>query len=170
VKYDFDLLLVTPKDLQTKYSGLLERFGLTDQAGQQLAMFRHSETTQALAGACEQVRECFVASGFALNGFDSGLDDNLFDTGDEESRSRILAKLQENVEALPGDVAWNGFDIGDFFVSAYGAMPAPRKRKSFGDVRRQVRAPLVLTAARRITPRVLSRPLSRPLSTPAPGL
>ena len=170
MKYDFDMLSVTPKDLQNKHSGILARFGMTEQAGQQLAMFRDPETTQALAGACELVKECFIASGFALNSFDSGLDDNFFVEDDKEWRTKVLARLQENVEALPGDVAWNGFDIGDFFVASYGAMPAPKQRKTFESVRDRVRAPLVLIEARRITPRVFSRPLSRPLSTPAPGL
>lgn len=166
MKYDFDLLSVTSKDFQNKYAGLLGRFGMNEQARQQLAMFRDPETTQALAGACDLVRECFIKSGFALNGFDSGLDDACYVSEDKDARSQILARLQENVEVLPGDVAWNGFDIGDFFVSAYGAVPAPKQRKSFENVRRRVRSPMVLTAARRITPRVLSRPLS----TPAPGI
>ena len=42
--YDFDMISVTPKDIQTKYAHLLMRFGMTDQAKQQIAMFRDPET------------------------------------------------------------------------------------------------------------------------------
>lgn len=166
MKYDFDMLSVTPKALQTKYAELLNRFDMSEQAGQQIAMFRDPETANALAGACDAVRDCFIACGFALNSYDSGLGDAQYASDDKEGRARILARLQEHVEALPGDVAWNGFDIGDFFVAAYGAMPAPRQRKTFADVRRRVRSPMVLTPSKRIIPRAMSRPLS----TPAPGL
>ncbi|MGR3514813.1 MAG: hypothetical protein ACU0GG_18795 [Paracoccaceae bacterium] len=164
--YDFDLLTTTPKDVQTKYAGLLDHFGMTDQATQSIALFRDPETAQALAGACDAVRACFEASGFAFTSYNDGASDNEYAADDKEARARILSRLQENVEALPGDVMWNGFDIGDFFVAAFGAMPAPRKRKTFADVRRRVRAPMVLTQSKRIFPRAISRPLS----TPAPGL
>ncbi|MEM7718656.1 MAG: hypothetical protein AAF222_05590 [Pseudomonadota bacterium] len=166
MKYDFDMLSVTPKDIQSKYAQLFVRFGMTNQACEQIAIFRDPDTARALSGASFAVRDCFVASGFALNSYATGMDEGAFAADDKDGRAYVLGQLQENVEALPSDVRWNGFDIGDFFVAAYGAMPAPRQRRFFSEARRAVLPPMTLMPSDRIASRITSRALS----TPAPGL
>lgn len=160
MKYDFDMLSVVPKDIQSKYAQLFVRFGMTEQAHEQIALFRDPETARAISGASRQVRDCFVASGFALNSYNSNVEDNEFAEQDRDARARVLASLQENVEDLPGDVDWNGFDIGEFFVAAYGAMPAPRKRQFFKQAAQGVLPAMTLMPSDRV--------VSRALSTPAP--
>lgn len=166
VKYDFDMLSVTPKDIQCKYAQLFLRFGMNDQLREQIAIFRDPETAQALSSASLAVRECFIASGFALNSYHTGIDEGAFASEDKDGRARVLSQLQENVEALPTDVRWNGFDVGDFFVAAYGAMPAERKRRTFADARQAALPAITLMPSDRIASRVNSRVLS----TRAPGV
>ncbi|MEM6387051.1 MAG: hypothetical protein AAF668_17150 [Pseudomonadota bacterium] len=161
MKYDFDIFSVTPSDLRTKYTHLLSRFCLTDQSVQSLAMFRDPQASKALSGASPAIRDCFTNSGFALNCFDDGCADQRFASGDKDGRAKVLAKLQEGVEALPMDVNWNGFDIGDFFVSAYGALPTQRTRKTFRGAARAFHPPMTLLPSARVVSRVLSTVTSR---------
>ncbi|MEO1537382.1 MAG: hypothetical protein AAFR73_06595 [Pseudomonadota bacterium] len=156
MNYIFDLVSVTPPNFRTKYAGLLSRFELEAQARQQLAMFRDCEAATALTGACETVRDCFVQSGFALNAYQHEGGANEYEPTDRDMRAQILAKLQENVEALPFDVDWNGFDIGDFFIAAYGALPAPRKQRANVST-------MTLMPSNRVLSRI-SRVLTRPVS------
>lgn len=166
MNYDFDMLSVTPKDIQSKYAQLFLRFGMMDQVREQIAIFRDPKTAAALSGASHAVRECFVASGFALNSYHSGIENGGFAPEDKAARAHVLAQLQENVEAMPSDVRWNGFDIGDFFIAAYGSIPVPRKRRTFAEARHAVLPPMTLTPEDRIASRITSRALSEP----APGL
>ena len=161
MKYDFDMLSVTPKDIQSKYAQLFVRFGMTEQAHQQIALFRDPHASRALAGASQEVRDCFISAGFATNSYDCGAVDNQFPEADKDSRAKVLARLQESVEDLPGDVDWNGFDIGEFFVAAYGAMPVPRKRRALEEAGRRVLPAMTLMPSDRV--------VSRALSTPAPS-
>lgn len=159
--YDFDMISVTPKDFQRKFARLLARLGLTDQAGEQIAMFRDPHATWALSGASEAVRDCFVSSGFALNCRQSTARAGEFAATDQDARRQVLVRLRENVDALPEDADWNGFDIDAFFAEAYAASPAEETCRSFADERRAFLPPMPLLPAERIR--------SRALSTPAPG-
>ncbi len=165
MNYDFDMLSVTPKDIQTKYAQTLTRFGMTDMARQKLAMFRDPNTVRALAGASEAVRDCFVASGFALNGFDSGIGNGRFHAADEDERTEVLERLQANLASVPADAQWNGFDIEAFFDAAGIATVADPRRRRFDEVRHAVLPPMRLAPS----DRVRTRATSRPVSTPAPS-
>ncbi len=156
--YDFDILSVVPSEIQSKYAGLFSQFGMTEQAGQQLAMFRDQAVADALAGASEEVKACFVESGFALNRRDSGTGQGKYSASDTPARVRVLERLRRNVEKLPEEVNWNGFDIDTFFAEAGAAEPVDRVRCSFADVRRTFKPRMSIPAA----------PV-RPLSTPTPG-
>lgn len=161
MKYDFDMISVTPDEFQSKYATLLSVFRMTEQAAEKLAMFRDPMTTWALSGASDEVRECFVASGFALNCRQSTDRAGHYAAKTENSRSEVLERLRQNVDALPDDVNWNGFDIDVFFAVAHAAAPeADQKKAVFADARPAL-PPIALMPADRIS--------SRALSTPAPG-
>lgn len=150
--YDFDMLAVTPKEFQRKYAGLLARFGLTDQARQQIAMFRDPRAAHALQGASEVVRDVFVTNGFAVNAYVTGIDEGKYRAADAAQRSAVLGRLEAALDALPEDVEWNGFDKDAFLASARAAAPL-------------VRIPEFASTRQTVSTRVASRPLS----TPAPS-
>lgn len=154
--YDFDMLAVTPKDFQRKYAGLLSRFGLTDQAKEQLAMFRDPRTAHALQGASEAVRDAFVASGFAVNAYVTEIDEGRYRAADEAERRCVLERLRLAIDALPDDVDWNGFDKDVFFAEAHAAEPMAAGRTRAAH-------------ARGSATDVPVRAATRPLSTPAPS-
>ena len=154
--YDFDMLAVTPKDFQRKYANLLARFGLTDQAKKQLAMFRDPRTAHALQGASEAVRDAFVASGFAVNAYVTEIGEGRYRAADEAERMCVLERLKSAIDALPEDADWNGFDKDVFFAEAYAAEPVAEVQTG-------------VTNTHASPTEVPAQLAKRPLSTPAPS-
>ena len=154
--YDFDMLAVTPKDFQRKYANLLARFGLTDQAKKQLAMFRDPRTAHALQGASEAVRDAFVTSGFAVNAYVTEIGEGRYRAAGEAERMSVLERLKSAIDALPEDVDWNGFDKDVFFAEAHAAEPVTDGREFAAEAR-----PSAMVVPARV--------VSRPLETPAPS-
>ncbi|MEM7753325.1 MAG: hypothetical protein AAF230_07920 [Pseudomonadota bacterium] len=161
MKYDFDMISVTPDEFQTKYATLLSVFRLTDQAAEKLAMFRDPLASWALAGASQEIRDSFVASGFALNCRQTNDRAGEYAAKSKDSRAEVLERLRQNVDALPRDLNWNGFDIDVFFAEAHAATPATETQKSLGAIRSTVIPPIELLPTDRVR--------SRALSTPAAG-
>ena len=157
MNYDFDVLSVTTDAFQTKYSGLLARFGMAEQARKHYAMLRDPAAIQALAGASQEVRDCFLNSGFGLTGYDSGAGKGHYREADVALRELSLARLRRNVERLSRDAGWNGFDIEAFFEAADAATPAEKVDARFS----------VSFLSTRSAPRTSNRATTRALSTPA---
>ena len=163
--YDFYMFAATPVELRRKYSKLLEVFDLEEQAAQQLALFRDPRAVEAIATASEEVRNCFLDAGFGLTTYDRGIRGGGFPAEDTDARADVLARLRENIAALPAGTDWNGFDVDAFLAAADAAEPVKRERKGFAKARRAILPRLTLSEIHRVPSRVLSRPLS----TPAPG-
>lgn len=154
VTYDFDMFSVIPKETQRKFSGLFSMFGMTEQARQQVAMFRDPETAAALNGASHEVQACFFASGFALNGYHCRTEEGRYAAADEDGRADVLARLEKNLAMLSADADWNGFDIDAFFAISGAAVPL-NEVASFS-------AQKLLDTAQPLAERVTSRRLSAP--------
>ncbi|MCG6884158.1 MAG: hypothetical protein LJE62_10440 [Silicimonas sp.] len=166
MKYDFYMFCATPEELQRKYSKLLSAFNMEETAAQKVALFRDPKVVEAIATASDEVRECFLRSGFELTSYDRGIRGGGFPVEDTEARSKVLAQLRENLEALPEGTDWNGFDVDAFLAVADAAQPVTRVRKKFAEARRAILPVLKLDAVHRISSRVVSRALSKP----APGI
>ncbi len=161
MKYDFDMISVTPKDFQTKYAIILGFFGMTEQASEKIAVFRDPHASWALAGASEPIRDCFVASGFALNCRQTNARAGHYAASDADSREQVIARLIENLENLPEDLDWNGFDIDAFFAEARAASPETQTASAYAGAGKLIMPPVSLMPSDRVR--------SRALSTPAPG-
>ena len=163
--YDFYMFAATPVEIRQKYSKLLAAFDIEEQAAQQLALFRDPKAVEAIATASEEVRDCFLDAGFGLTSYDRGIRGGGFPVEDTEGRAKVLNRLRKNLENLPENADWNGFDVDAFLAAADAAEPVKRERKTIAKVRRAIMPRITLADV----PSAPQRVLSRPLSTPAPG-
>ena len=121
--YDFDMFSIIPKELQAQYGELFADIGMKEQASQQRALFRDPAAVAALQGASEEVRKCLLDSGFGINVYDSGAGPGRYPAADAPARAEVIERLMENLEKLPPDADWNGFDIEAFAMAALTAKP-----------------------------------------------
>ncbi len=131
MRYDFDIFSVISADVRTRYASLAAMFGIQDLLARELAIFRDPAATDALLGASEGVRDCFVAAGFALNSFETGVEAGLYFPDSVPHRNMVLSRLKGIVAALPDDAEWNGFDIEAFFAAAGTARPTSGNARIF---------------------------------------
>ena len=131
MKYDFDIFFVVSADMRKRYASLAAMFGVQDLLDRELAIFRDPAATDALLGASECVRDCFVAAGFALNAFNTGVEAGLHFPDSAPGRNLFLSRLKGIVAALPDDADWNGFDIDAFFAAAETARPTSGNARIF---------------------------------------
>ena len=155
MKYDFHLFDAAPLDVQRKFAGIFETFGMTDLARQKVAVFSDPDAVKALGKASSIIRDCFVDHGFNLICHASEVRGSS-DTGD---RADLLARLKAEIDALPADVDWNGFDVTAFLAAAETPLSAPEP----GPAPRPAMRPKPTVSA------ATNRPLSRPMSAPAPS-
>lgn len=120
LKYDFDMVPVTPE-------GLPDRFGDLSATGldaHKTAMFRDPQTVAALGRADAAVQAFFVESGFAMQTYDSGAPSGRFPMRDEDARVSVIEKLSANLAThdLKG-ADWGGFDFQAFMQALSEAEP-----------------------------------------------
>lgn len=123
ITYDFDMFSVMPKDLQAKFGDMFAETGMTEMVKEQKALFRDPAAVAALQGASEEVKQCLWDSGFGINVYDSGAGPGRYPASDGPARGAVIERLLENLEKLPEDVDWNGFDIEAFAMAALTAKP-----------------------------------------------
>lgn len=133
--YDFDIFSVISKEDRTRYASLAARFGVQNLLDREHAMFRDPAAATALQGASESVRDCFVAAGFALNAFQTGVEPGAYIPSSGPRRDSVLSLLKGMVAALPDNANWNGFDIDAFFASAETARPTSGAAQIFATMR-----------------------------------
>lgn len=121
--YDFDMVSIMPKELQAQFGDMFSELGVADAVKQQRALFRDPATVEALLGASDEVRKCFIASGFSIKTHDSGAGAGCYVQHEEKARMAVLGRLRRNLRELPPDTAWNGFDIRAFIKAAAEARP-----------------------------------------------
>ena len=121
--YDFDMFSIIPKELQAQYGELFADIGIKEQASQQRALFRDPAAVAALQGASDEVRKCLLDSGFGINVYDSGAGPGRYPAADAPARAQVIERLMENLEKLPPDADWNGFDIEAFAMASLTAKP-----------------------------------------------
>lgn len=156
--YDFDTFSVVPQDFRTRYAGLLARFDIAEQAEQQVSMFRDPAALKALAGAAEEIQQCFVASGFTLECTKSKAPFAGSAERDHAARADVLKRLRTALAGVPDGADWNGFERDAFLAMADAGTESEAETPAFKTRR-------VADAAKAIRVRVQSRPLS----TPAPS-
>ncbi|NND17104.1 MAG: hypothetical protein HKN98_00860 [Silicimonas sp.] len=136
LSYDFDMHSVMPTETLAKSGDKLGDSGTPpDMLDQNVALFRDPVTADALRGASEAIRKCFVDSGFGLNVYDSGAGPGRFPASDGPERSRVIERLMTNLEALPDGLDWNSFDIEGFAMSALNAKPLDTSAQSLRQMR-----------------------------------
>ena len=123
LNYDFDMFSIIPKELQAQYGELFADIGMKEQASQQRALFRDPAAVAALQGASEEVKKCLIDSGFGISVYDSGAGPGRYPAADAPARAQVIEQLMENLEKLPADADWNGFDIEAFAMAALTAKP-----------------------------------------------
>ncbi|MEQ9041682.1 MAG: hypothetical protein RIE24_25430 [Silicimonas sp.] len=121
--YDFDMFSVIPKEVQAQVGGMFQELGMTGQMQEQRALFRDPAAVAALQGSSEDVKKCLLDSGFGINVYDSGAGPGRYPASDGPARAQVIERLMENLEKLPEDVDWNGFDIEAFAMAALTAKP-----------------------------------------------
>lgn len=123
ITYDFDMFSVIPKDVQARFGDMLAEIGATEMVKEQRALFRDPAAVAALQGASDEVKQCLRDSGFGINVYDSGAGPGRYPASDGPARAQVIERLMENLENLPEDVDWNGFDIEAFAMAALTAKP-----------------------------------------------
>lgn len=120
LRYDFDMVAMTP-------NGLPEQFGdlaVTGVVAEKVAMFRDQNTVAALKQADVVVQTYFTESGFALQSFDSGAPAGRFPARDEDARIDVIDRLSSNLETHDlSRVNWGGFDF-EVFMDALSTAEA----------------------------------------------
>lgn len=164
MKYDFYMFNATPVELQRKYSRVLPAFDTEEQAGEPIALFRDPQVVEAIAGASDEVRDCFLDAGFGLMSYDQGIRGGGFPVEDAGARGEVLSRLRAGLAKLPLVTDWNGFDLDEFLAVAEAAQQVKRERKGLAMARRKILPVLRLEMAQRIKSRVVSRVLSRSAS------
>lgn len=140
ITYDFDMFSVIPKEVQAKFGGMLAELGMTDKMAEQIALFRDPAAVAALQGASDAVKQCLKDSGFGINIYDSGAGAGRYPASDGPARAVVIERLMENLEKLPDDVDWNGFDIEAFAMAALTAKPLDAPRNAPGEMRTAAKA------------------------------
>lgn len=136
--YDFDMFSVIPKELQAQFGDMFAEAGLGNAMGEQRALFRDAGAVAALQGASEEIKDCFLTSGFGLNVYDSGAGPGRFPPSDGPARAHVIEQLLNNLERLPSSLNWNGFDIEAFAMAAMNAKPLDTAgAKSFTEMRHE---------------------------------
>ncbi len=158
MKYDYYSHCAAPEDFRRKYSGLIQRFGIEDQANQHLAFFRDQAVVEALNAASAEVKDCFVSNGFSLTCHDASQQEHSCATDVAKAREMTMAKLKADIAALPNDADWNGFDVDAFFAAA---------EESPAEKATQVLGAKYADDLKRFVPEGAGRALSHPLSMPA---
>lgn len=132
MNYDVDISYIIPPEAMSKpeTAGLLKSMGMDlNSRGNYVAKLRDPRTARALAGASDEVKEVFKASGFAFISSGLKLPTGTFDRRFEGHLTDVVKRLQENSVSAdlrrvkPGSKAWNGFDIGELLVSIGTATP-----------------------------------------------
>jgi hypothetical protein len=121
--YDFDMFSIIPTDVQARYGDLIAELGVPETLGTQRALFRDASAVEILKGASEAVKTCLMDSGFGLSVYDSGAGCGRYPASDAPARAQVIERLMENLEKLPSDADWNGFDIEAFAMDALTAKP-----------------------------------------------
>ena len=131
LSYDFDMFDLIPtegEDDPTLGKFMTDIGFCPDAAARKVALFRDTQTAEALRAAPEALRSFFLASGFGLNTYQSGAPAGFYPEQDEEARLDIIRRLTENAEvySLPrldeaADVA--GFSLGAFLTALAAAQP-----------------------------------------------
>ena len=159
MNYEFDIVSTIPADIQRKYTGIFERFNMTDIVQKPTAIFREQATVDALFDAPEAIWNCFVDSGFNLLASADGTQNASATLADAEARNQVLDRLKENVAALPEDTDWNGFDIAGVFKAAY-PVSDDRKARRFKPVEQSSGLKRMMA----VTSRYMTRPVTTPVS------
>ena len=120
LRYDFDMVAMTPNGLPDQFGDL----AVTGVGAEKVAMFRDPQTVAALAQADEAVRTFFTDSGFAMQQFDSGAPPGRFAMRDEDARVAVIERLSANLGThnLNG-AQWGGFDFQAFMKCLSEAEP-----------------------------------------------
>lgn len=120
LRYDFDMVAVTPEGLPDKFGNL----AVTGVATEKVAMFRDPETVAALHRADAAVQTYFAESGFALQQFDSGAPPGRYPMRDEDVRIAVIDKLSANLHSHDlAHAIWDDFDFDAFMDALSAAEP-----------------------------------------------
>lgn len=128
--YDFDMFSIIPREVQSQFGDKFQELGVSGQMKAQRALFRDPAAVEALQGASEEVKNCLLDSGFGINVYDSGAGPGRYPASDGPARAQVIENLMENLERLPEDVDWNGFDIEAFAMAALTAKPLDLSARS----------------------------------------
>lgn len=117
--YDFDIIRRDVDDGDT------ERAAPVDGAGGTVrALFRNTQTADALRAASPKIRQIFVDAGFDLDVHQSGLVPGVYPLDDAEDRARILRTLFALIKERGVQGEYSGaFDLGDFLSHVRQAQP-----------------------------------------------
>ena len=123
LSYDFDMVPLVPRETQAKFAKTFDRLGLMEQISAPRAQFRDASAIAALRGASPEIQRCFLESGFGLDTYDSGAGPGAYYDDDGPSRASVMERLLNQIEVLPENLNWNGFDIAEFAEAAVNAAP-----------------------------------------------
>lgn len=140
ITYDFDMFSIMPREIQAQFGDMFAEMGMTEAMKEQRALFRDPAAVAALQGASEDVKQCLIDSGFGINVYDSGAGPGRYPASDGPARAQVIERLMENLEKLPADTNWNGFDIEAFALAALNAKPLDTPTNSLGAMRATERA------------------------------
>ncbi|MFK7834703.1 MAG: hypothetical protein AB8B60_00655 [Sulfitobacter sp.] len=150
-RYDIDISYIAPPELydDPKTAALMNAAGIGLNARQNyVAKFRDPRTAAAAAGASQNVRDYFQASGIAFVPSGVNLPTGKFDARFEGHLSDVVQRLRDNLEKfdLVGQ-NWNGFDLGECVVAFAQAEPVATNRRmsdtQICDVPAKKRKPLI---------------------------
>lgn len=120
MRYDFDMVAVTPRGLPAQF-GDLETTGVGTE---KIAMFCDPEVVAALGRADEAVRTFFTDSGFAMQAHDNGAPSGRFPMHDEDARVAVIQRLSQNLATHNLEGAnWGGFEFAAFMQALSVAEP-----------------------------------------------
>jgi hypothetical protein len=137
LNYDFDIFDLIPQQagIDAEASGFLARLGLAQARTRattgpnRIALFRDQETADALRAAPASLRDYFLAAGFGLNTYTSGVARHRYPAADEAARLEIIERLTELAPSYllpaPGDYPEGGpvFRLGAFLADLAEATP-----------------------------------------------
>lgn len=132
MRYDVDISYIMPPVLfaDPAHAELLKSTGIElNSRGNYIAKFRDPQTAQALAGASDEIKAFFEASGFAFIPSGMNLPAGTFDSQFDNHLTDVMKRLETNLKTanLPktdqGLEPWNGFEIGEFLVGIGSSKP-----------------------------------------------
>lgn len=155
LRYDFDIVdTMSPQaGREAATARLLSSAGVRrDDPAQRVALFRDRRTALALRSAPKGLRSCFIASGFGLSVFESGLPSGRYQARDETARLDVITRLTENLtrfelpRAEDYPIGDNVFRMGDFVQALAQARPLdparPAAQAAWGGLAGFASAPL----------------------------